>query len=222
MRQIARALALLVLLPAPAPALADAVALELRPEVLLTRSAVTLGDLAAVTADDAAVRRLFEQAVVGKAPLAGYVDQRSRADLEMTLRGQALAVGQTIVWRGAERVRLRIESQRLDEDALLDAARQQVLAAHGAAYERLELTLAAPLPVLLAPTGVLVYRGRAADTPRLRSRTAVWVDVLVQDVVYRSVVVPLTVRAYRQVPACTNRPVFSRSPRTCARAGWAT
>jgi flagella basal body P-ring formation protein FlgA len=198
MRDTARWLLALVALMG-APAGAGTVALELRPQVVLSHPVVTLGDLAGVQADDAGVRRAFERIEVGQAPLVGYVDQRSRADLEMVLRARTLASGQSLVWRGAERVQLRTESQRLDPSAIVEAARRQVLAVHGAAYERIELELASPLPEVLAPAGGVAYRGRLSDVSRLKARTVAWVDVLVAGAVYRSVVVPLTVNAFRRV-----------------------
>ncbi len=193
---VRKLLLLAVLLTATAAR--SAVTVLLRQEVLLDHSLIVLGDLATVDAEDEGLRRALEQIVVGKAPLVGYVDQRSRADLEMIMRGQALAAGQAIIWHGAERIRLRTESQRVDAGVLLDVARQQLLAAYETEYDRLDVTLATPLRELTAPAGKLEFQARLADAPRLKPRMAVWVDVLVQGTVYRSAVVPLAVRAYRQ------------------------
>lgn len=190
---------LLLLSLAAAPAHADTVALELRPQVLLAHPVVTLGDLAVVQADDAELRRAFERIVIGRAPLVGYVDQRSRAELDMAIRAQALSSGRLIAWRGAERVRMQTESQRLESSPIVEAARLQVEAVHGAAYAAIDSSLSGSLPDVSAPVGEVSYRGRLSDMSRLKRRTIAWVDVLVGGEVYRSVVVPLAVSATRRV-----------------------
>ncbi|MTV41449.1 flagellar basal body P-ring formation chaperone FlgA [Duganella radicis] len=190
---------LAALLGTAAPALAGQVTLELRPEVLLQHAGVRLGDLALVQAEDARLRQAFAGAVLGAAPLAGQVELRTRAELEQALRGQALALGQDIVWRGAAAVKIRSASQVLDRGQLLDAARRQLQQELGADGVRLETHLASALPDMAAPAGALSYRARLVDGRRLRPRMAVWVDVLAEGAVYRSVVVPLAVSAYRSV-----------------------
>jgi flagella basal body P-ring formation protein FlgA len=181
------------------PAQAAQVVLELRPEVVLQHRAVTLGELAQVTADDAPLRQLFAGAALGSAPLAGQLEQRSRADLEQALRAQTLALGHTIVWRGAAAVKIRSASQLLDRTLLLELARRQLRQELATDGLRLEAQLATPLPDIAAPAGVLDYRARLVDGRRLRSRMAVWVDVLAEGAVYRSVLVPLAVSAYGPV-----------------------
>ena len=183
----------------PAAGSTPLLTLELRREVMVERPLVLLGDLAVIESDDAALRQVVARIVVGKAPLVGYVEQRSRAYLESLLRGQAPAAGVEIAWRGAQRVAYRAQSQRLDTDAVVEAARQQVLASLGPQYERVEVSLAAALPELTAPCGELEYRARPLEKAQPRQRVAVWVDVVVQGLVYRSIVVPLTLRAYQQV-----------------------
>lgn len=178
---------------------ADEVVIALRPEVLLSGPRMTLADVAEVSAADAAVRRAFGAVVLGRAPMAGYVERRSRAELDMALRGQALSSGQTIVWRGAPGVTVRSLTQQLDQARLLELARQRLREAFGGADVELDASLAAPLPELVAPAGALQYRARLADASRLRPRMAVWIDVIADGAVYRSVVVPLAVTARRGV-----------------------
>jgi len=187
--------ALLLALPAQA---VEAV-IELRPEVLLNGSRMTLADVARVAAPSVELRQALEGVPLGSAPLAGQVAQRSQAELDLALRGLSLARGVSIVWRGAERVRIQSQSQPLDSALLRELARAQLQQGLGAADVELDVRLAAPLPDLAAPAGALQYRARLVDGSRLRPRMAVWIDVLAQDVVYRSVIVPLAVSAWRNV-----------------------
>lgn len=171
----------------------------LRPEVQLGGPSMTLADLAEVDAPDEEVRRRFGALSLGRAPLAGYLERRTRAELEMSLRGQALTSGQTLVWHGAASVKIRSLSQRLDAASLLELAREQLRRTFAEEGLRIDASLASPLPDLTAPAGALRFRARLADTTRLRPRMAVWIDVIAADTVYRSVVVPLAVTANRGV-----------------------
>jgi flagella basal body P-ring formation protein FlgA len=126
------------------------------------------------------------------------MEQRTRAELDMVLHAQPLAPGHRIVWRGADSVRLQSASQMLDSALLLTLAQQQVRQVFAAPGLTLELRLAAPLAELVAPPGALQYQARLADATRLHARMAVWIDVLAQDAVYRSVLVPLAVQAWRE------------------------
>lgn len=177
------------------------VTLELRQEVLLSQPQMTLADLARIDAADPAQALALGQVVLGRAPLAGQLEQRSRAELDMALRGQALALGLDIAWRGAAGVRIRSERQRLDGQLLLELATAQLRQelGHDPGARRLEAKLAAPLPDLAAPAGALEYRARLVDPSRPRARMAVWIDVIAHGAVYRSVLVPLAVSAHRNV-----------------------
>jgi flagella basal body P-ring formation protein FlgA len=177
------------------------VTLELRREVLLNQPQMTLADLARIEAADPAQAQALGRVVLGQAPLAGQLEQRSRAELDMVLRGQALALGLDIAWRGAAGVRIRSERQQLDGQLLLELATAQLRQelGHDPGAPRLEARLAAPLPDLAAPAGALEYRARLVDPSRPRARMAVWIDVIAHGAVYRSVLVPLAVSAHRDV-----------------------
>ena len=180
---------------------AQQVTIELRQEVLLSQPQMTLADLARIDAASPAQAQALGRVVLGRAPLAGQLEQRSRAELDMALRGQALAQGLDIVWRGAAGVRIRSERQQLDSQLLLELATAQLRRelGHDLNAPQLEARLAAPLPDLAAPAGALEYRARLVDASRLRARMPVWVDVIAHGAVYRSVLVPLAVNAQRDV-----------------------
>jgi flagella basal body P-ring formation protein FlgA len=176
---------------------ACAAAVELHASALVRGRVVTLGDVARIDGDGAAARALAA-ARIGNAPLAGYTEEYSRAAIEMALRAQPATAALRIDWRGAERVMVRRATKVVAGAELNDVARQRIAALHGVAYERLELTpLGAPADVQV-PEGDVVLRAREVPVT-LRQRTAVWVDVLVDGAVYRSVTVPFQVQAWSSV-----------------------
>jgi hypothetical protein len=172
---------------------AGEVTLELRPDVLLEGGQIRLVDVARIDATDGAYQRQLESLVVGRAPLVGHLEQRTRAELDLLLRSQAFRNDQSIVWRGAAAVKIRRASQMLAADQLLDVARRHVLDHFGAGPDEMQIRLDGVLPEVAAPQGALQLTARMAPTARARARMAVWVDVVVQGSVYRSVVVPLLI-----------------------------
>lgn len=182
-----------------AAACAAPVKIELREEVLLSGARMLLSDVASVDAGDAALSQAIGALPLGSAPMAGYVDRRSRVELEVALRGQLFAPGQRIEWQGARSVTIRRESRTLDPALPLAEAVRHVTALFGPRHAALELTLATPLAPMTLPPGVVQYKARALERQPLRARMPVWVDVLLDGVVYRSVVVTLAVVAREEV-----------------------
>jgi len=197
MRRLAPAGVRLALLVACGAAQATPVILELRPDALVRGQAVRLGDIASIDAVPATARRLAALQV-GSAPLAGYPATLGRAALDAALAGQAGFAGLTPAWRGAERVVVRRAALQVDGAALQAVARLRLEALHGARHARLELTPLGTIPDVQAPEGALALRPRDAAVP-LGARTTVWIDVLVDGALVRSVTVPFQVRAWRPV-----------------------
>jgi flagella basal body P-ring formation protein FlgA len=175
------------------------VTLELRPDVVLTGPQATLSDLAEVGTTDAVLQKHLSAIVVGRAPLVGHVEQRSRAELDLLLRSQVMRADQSIVWRGAPLVKIRRASQALPVDRLVGVARGFVQRRFDADRDGIDIRLDGALAEVAAPLGEVELSARMAGTTRLRARMAVWVDVVVQGGLYRSVVVPLLVNERRQV-----------------------
>jgi len=180
-------------------ALAQGARLELREAALVQGNAVVLADVAAIEGADVRQRQLLAAVRIGAAPLAGYAEAFSRAAIEAALRSQPGLVGMQLDWRGADQVVVRRASRLVNGAELGAAARQRIEALHGPQYEQLELTQLAGVTDVQVPEGTVVLRPREA-AGALRQRTAVWIDVLVDGAVYRSVAVPFQVRAWRAVP----------------------
>jgi len=175
------------------------VTLELRPDVVLSGPRVTLSDLAQVSSPDVALQKHLAAMLVGRAPLVGHVEQRSRAELDLLLRSQVLRGDQPIVWRGAALVKIRRASQPLPVDQLVAVARRYVQRRFDADRDGVDIRLDGVLSDVAAPLGEVELSARMAGASRLRTRMAVWVDVIVQGGLYRSVVVPLLVNERRPV-----------------------
>ncbi len=188
----------LMVLATTAIARAGEVVLELKAEALLDHPHMSLADLAVVGGADEHLRQVFSRLPMGHAPLAGYVERRSRAELDLTVRSQAVSVGQVIIWRGADSVKIRAESQLLDNELIFSVAKKHLLDQFGPTYDEVEVRLASPLAQLSAPAGAASLSARTVDASRLRSRMPVWVDVTVQGTLYRSVLLSLNVTARRQ------------------------
>lgn len=192
-----RLMILLGLLTRIVTASAGEVVLELRPDVVLDGPHVTLSDLARIGGADVALQERLSTLAVGRAPLVGHVDQRGRAELDLLLRSQVLHLDQPIVWRGAALVKIRRASQPLAVDLLVDAARRYVRSRFDA--DGIDIRLDGALAEVAAPLGEVRLVARMAAPGRLRARMPVWVDVIVDGGLYRSVVVPLLVSERRPV-----------------------
>lgn len=177
------------------------VEIELRSDVLLDHARVVLGDVARLTVADAALRQQLETLPVAGAPLVGYVGQLGRAELDLAIHGRLLAAGQRIVWSGAASVQLRRHSQTVDPERLADVASAYLQQALAQRYPGAELTLAlAEKPkAVAAPAGAIEFKARPLAEAPLQARMPVWVDVLADGAVYRSVVVLLAVTARQPV-----------------------
>lgn len=192
-----RLIVLVGLLTRVVMASAGEVVLELRPDVVLGGPQVTLSDLARISTADVALQDRLATLPVGRAPLVGHVDQRGRAELDLLLRSQVLHIDQPIVWRGAALVKIRRASQPLAVDLLVGAARRYLQSRFDA--DAIDMRLDGALADVAAPLGEVRLVARMAAPGRLRARMPVWVDVIVDGSLYRSVVVPLLVSERRSV-----------------------
>lgn len=198
MRAVAPLMAAAAAVCAVTGAGAAEIVLELKQEALLAGPVIRLSDVAQVQAPAMQLQSALENLQLGRAPLAGYLEQRSRAELDALLKSRVELRGHVVTWQGATSIKLRTESVTLSGTQVTEAAEAYLRSAFGAKYERLDIQPAAPVADVPAPAGALQLRARPVD--RLRSRTVVWIDVLAGGVVCRSVMAPLTVSAWRQAP----------------------
>lgn len=179
-----------VLAAGAAPASAPVLVLELRQDVEVDHARILLGDVAALpagTAPDVAGLDL------GAAPRANAVERLTRAQIALLVRRRLQWPAAALAWSGADSVRVQRHAQPVAGAVLGDAAVAAVLAAWGPHYPGLQAQVeAAPADVDIA-RGAYTIAARPLDTTRLPARAAVWLDLLVDGQVQRSVVVPVSV-----------------------------
>lgn len=193
-------LPLLALAIGPASALAsEPVRIALKEEAMITGSSVRLGDVAMVSAADREMRETFEAMRIESAPRVGYVDRLSRQQIEQMLHSRLPPMGSKLEWSGAGAVMIRTAAHLADTAALAAIAQHYLIDELGRHFDGVEAELVAPLADFEVPMGVLRFRPRPVDVAHVAARQPVWIDVLVDDVVYRSVVVPFQLRLRRAV-----------------------
>ncbi|HVK94296.1 MAG TPA: hypothetical protein VM571_06180, partial [Noviherbaspirillum sp.] len=178
---------------------ASAVHIALRPEADVNRTHITVGDIATVSADSQEMRNALLALRVASAPRIGYVDRYSRAEVELVVRRGLASKKVKTAWSGARFVKVRSVGRTLEAGAIVDAARAAALKQLGEKFEAVDLQLASPLDDMVLPMGELRFKPRTIDTSHVASRLPVWVDIDVDGVPYRSVVVPFSVNASQLV-----------------------
>ena len=193
-----RAIALLpavALLPIPlwAQPVPASLVLELREDVLVEHARVTLADLAIVPA------AAWELGAIplGSAPRIGYTERFSQVQIQNAIRRHT---GETapLAWKGATAVLVRTRSQIVPEQQIKDVALLAIKSQVDDPAAKVTVDLAVPLPDVEVPVGKVSARARPVSPISHGGRTPVWVDLLVDGAVYRSVVVQLAVSVRRQ------------------------
>lgn len=136
---------------------------------------------------------------VGRAPLPGRVELRSRQELADILASQAQWRGKAVAWRGAESVRIHAEAEMMPGERLAGEAVRYLQENFGSRYVRLDVTPVSQVADIPVSPGESTLRVRPPRAGMLAGRVAVWIDVLAGGAVQRSVVVPLQVEAWQEV-----------------------
>jgi flagella basal body P-ring formation protein FlgA len=171
-------------------------AVELRAEVLLDHARIALADVAVIHAAAAQAATLAD-IELGHAPRVGYVERFSRGQIEQAIRRTTANAG-PIRWSGATAVAVRTQVQTVTAQALTETA-TSALRRHLAGVDgRTTVSFDAPPADVQVPVGQVELRPRALPARPEHGRAPVWIDVLVNGAMYRSVVVPLAVSVRRQ------------------------
>lgn len=165
--------------------------LALRDKVLASAPRLRLADVAEIHGEDAAALAQIE---LGNAPRVGYVARWTRQELqELVLRRS----GRSVDWSGAQQVQVRTASRLVSAAEQLALAEPAVQAAFGADGPLQAAPLQQPAEVE-APVGAQLALRPLAGRP-LTQRFDVWLDVLWQGAVYRSLRVALALEAPRRL-----------------------
>jgi flagella basal body P-ring formation protein FlgA len=189
------AAALLPMHPLAQPSTGAGPSVELRANALVDHARIALADVALIHAskDQAAKLGSVE---LGRAPRIGYVERLSRSQVEQAIR-RTIGDAGPLEWRGAAAVAVRTKSQNVAAPALAQAAIMALQPQVGVTGAQVNLTLAARLNDVEVPLGQLELRPRAQPIMVRGGRAPVWIDLVVDGEVYRSVMVQLAVAAHR-------------------------
>lgn len=173
-----------------------AVHAELRPDVLVEGRTVTLGDIAALTGAAPDTLAAMANRPVATSPQPGYTLHLTRREILRLLHEAGV---QGVVLDGADSAVINTVSFALDMDAVAEAARQSLEAKLERDGRRIELTAAEMAHALRVPRGKLALRVRKPEAEQIRKRMTVNVDVMLDDVFYRTVPVTFQVSASEPV-----------------------
>jgi flagella basal body P-ring formation protein FlgA len=179
--------------PAAAP-----IQLTLRDSATARGRYFTLGDVAEVTADSAELEASVRSTPLGAAPRVGHVEQFTRDELIRTLRMRMLPQVLAISESGARAVKVRTLDQSIDPPRIVELATAHLSARLVDRFDKVTVRVAEMPRELAVPAGMVSYHPRPLDAAAVAARMPVWVDVAIDGAVYRSIVVPFAVQAYRQ------------------------
>jgi flagella basal body P-ring formation protein FlgA len=169
--------------------------IELRSSVLIGHARIALADVALVRAQPLAAT--LDKLELAPAPRIGYVERLTRAQIERAIRRQPGVDGAPIAWSGADSVSVSTQSQPVAGAKLAAAAVAAVRQQYSGSGASLAVAPLAQPSDLEVPAGRLELRARPVAAAALAARTPLWVDLVVDGAVYRSVVVPLAVTLRR-------------------------
>lgn len=170
---------------------ADVVRLVLKSEAIVSTNEVRLRDVAEITVNKPSLQRSLEDLLIAPAPRVGYVEQVTRLQLNNLLKARQESAASQIEWAGASLTKIRTSAQTVAAADLSAAAVDGVRSQLGNQFPSLEIKPGAAPKDVSVPNGDLTLRIRPIDSNQLYAKIAVWVDILVNGSIYRSVVVPL-------------------------------
>ena len=170
-------------------------AITLRTAADLLGTSYTLGDIADIETSDPILQRRLADISIGAVPRQGYTELVPRVKVEAVVRQTALPV--TIEWLGPSMVRIRGFGQRVEADALFDAAVPLLYGVLSREFTAIELLPVAGLEGVNIPAGTVRLTARVPTSQRAARRMSVLVDVSVDGKVYTTVPVWFFVQASR-------------------------
>lgn len=166
------------------------VVIELRANAVIEHARVTLSDIATLQAD-ARTAAALGTVDLGHAPRIGYAERLTRAQIELLIRRHAAVGDVAIDWHGPGTVAMHTAAQTVSGATLTTAAIAAAQTAYAAPDRQLDIAAPAQVADVDVPVGALQIRPRSLDGIKLAQRMPLWLDLLVDGAVYRSVVVQL-------------------------------
>jgi len=173
--------------------------MELKPEVTVRGRYLTMADVATVNTNHAQIKEMVDALRLGRSPQIGYVEQFTREALERTLKMQLLNFSWTVDWVGARAVKIRLAAHLYETANLVEVAKAHLLQELGTRFEAVDVQPVLPIADVMLPSGDVTLRSRKIDIRQFSTRVPVWIDIEVNGVMYRSVVVPFSVHISQTV-----------------------
>lgn len=194
---LAAALASSVGSAAEAPRARAPVRIELRASVEVTRSRVSLGDVAILTGKDPEALRRLAGLSLGNAPRPGEAARLDRAELTRWIRARTGMEASDIEWAGPRISELRATVRGVSGDAIAARAAESVRAELSREGRRVELRPAQQPRDVTVPAGAVELKVRPLPrTAVVPKRLSAWVDVWVDGRFVRTVPVSFEVAAF--------------------------
>jgi len=180
--------------PAPAPA---PIRIALRPEVVLDRAEVTLGDVAVLTTRDLTTLRRLMAVPLGIAPRSGGAVRLERDALERWLRARAGVDPAQVEWTGASASEIHVRARELAGEIVAAAALDAARAALSRGGKRAEVAVSGSPRAVPVPPGRIALEVRPIpERAVIARRLSVWVDVSAGGRFVRTVPVSLDVKVF--------------------------
>lgn len=158
-----------------------------------------LEDIAEVSVASDELQLKLQQLSVGRAPRAGYVANISRQAIAARIEQRYSGLSQRIVWRGVQVSRIRTLTQQFDYVHLQTLARGYLQAWLANRFEYFEIHSRGAMKDPLLPAGEVRLAVASGKSLSLNKRMSVWVDVYVDEQLYRSLPIWFAVSAYKEV-----------------------
>jgi flagella basal body P-ring formation protein FlgA len=179
---------------------AAGLSVELRPRAILQHAdEIAVKDVASVESDDKALREGVERVKVGAVPGALSTGFILRSQVERRIGIAYPEILGHISWSGPERVELRVAGIQVSGPEIDAAARAFLEDSLRTHHESAKVEVVSAAHPVAVPQGVVALNTRACGKDAPSRRMCVWVDVLANDIVFRSIPVWLKVEAYRRV-----------------------
>lgn len=176
----------------------DPITISLKPEASVTSQQVYLRDVAQIDSKDSLLAERLGNVKLASAPRIGYAERLSREEIERAIRLR-LSAGLHPQWEGARAVTVRTAGRVLEAARVIDQAQSYLASALRQQGEGWSISPATAIDDIEVPQGEVSLKPRPIDVDHLSSRVPVHIDVYVNQVLARSVVVPFTVRVKQNV-----------------------